>query len=85
MHQKLVRDPFLILVNSPKHPLHARNSFKIRYIERGLSKSHKNVGFFSLFRTQCLLIGQDYKLQKGVAKQVQKNSFISDVLPDQVR
>ena len=27
-HQKLVPDPFLILVNNPKQPLHARNSFK---------------------------------------------------------
>ena len=28
VHQKLVPDPFLILVNNPKQPLHARNSFK---------------------------------------------------------
>ena len=27
MHQKLIPDPFLILVNNPKQPLHARNSF----------------------------------------------------------
>ena len=26
--QKLVPDPFLILVNNPKQPLHARNYFK---------------------------------------------------------
>ena len=26
--QKLVPDPFLILKNNPKQPLHARNSFK---------------------------------------------------------
>ena len=25
-HQKLVPDPFCILVNNPKQPLHARNS-----------------------------------------------------------
>ena len=25
VHQKLVPDPFLILVNNPKQPLHARN------------------------------------------------------------
>ena len=30
MHQKLVLDPYLILVNKPKQPLHARNSFKIK-------------------------------------------------------
>ena len=28
MHQKLVLDPFLILVDNPKQPLHAVNSFK---------------------------------------------------------
>ena len=28
VHQKLVPDPFVILVNNPKHPLHARNSFE---------------------------------------------------------
>ena len=28
VHQTLVPDPFFILVNNPKQPLHARNSFK---------------------------------------------------------
>ena len=28
VQQKLVPDPFLILVNNPKQPLHARNYFK---------------------------------------------------------
>ena len=28
MHQKLVPEPFLILLNNPKQPLHARNHFK---------------------------------------------------------
>ena len=28
VHQKLVLDFFFILVNNPKQPLHARNSFK---------------------------------------------------------
>ena len=27
-HQKLVPDPFLILLNNPKQPSHARNSFE---------------------------------------------------------
>ena len=27
-HQKLVPDPFLILVNNPEQPLHPRNHFK---------------------------------------------------------
>ena len=29
-HQKLVPIPFLILVNNPKYPLHARNFFTIK-------------------------------------------------------
>ena len=28
VHQRLFPDPFLTLVNNPKMPLHARNSFK---------------------------------------------------------
>ena len=28
VHQKLVADPCFILLNNPKQPLHARNSFK---------------------------------------------------------
>ena len=28
MHQKLIPDPLLILVNNPKQPLRVRNSFK---------------------------------------------------------
>ena len=28
VHRKLVPDPFLILLNNPKQPLHARNLFK---------------------------------------------------------
>ena len=28
VHQKLVPNPFFILVNNPKQPLHARNSFR---------------------------------------------------------
>ena len=27
MHQKLIPEPFLMLLNNPKQPLHARNSF----------------------------------------------------------
>ena len=43
-------DPFLILLNNPKQPLHARNSFKSkRYFERGLSKSLWKVFFIFSF------------------------------------
>ena len=44
VHQKLVPDLFLILVNNPKQSLHARNLLKLRYFER-LSKSLKTLFF----------------------------------------
>ena len=64
MHQKLVLDPFLILVNNQKQPLHARNSFKKRYFERGLSKSLKKANFVFSFELSPFN-GQSYKKQKG--------------------
>ena len=50
VHQMLAPDPFLILLNNPKQPLHARNSLKIRYSEKGLSKSIKKVKFIFSFK-----------------------------------
>ena len=38
VYQKLAPDSFLILVNNPKQPLHARNCFKKRYFEEVLSE-----------------------------------------------
>ena len=48
MHQKLVPVPYLILVNNPKQPLHSRNYFENRYLERELSKNLKKVHLFFL-------------------------------------
>ena len=37
--QKLAPDPFLILINNPKKPLHARNSFKSKvFLKRIIKK-----------------------------------------------
>ena len=36
--QKLVPDPFLILVNNPKQPMHVRSSFKIKMFEKRIIK-----------------------------------------------
>ena len=49
VHQKLAPDPFLILLNSQKKPLHTRNSFKNKCFERGLSKTLKKVKFIFSF------------------------------------
>ena len=64
VHQKLAPDPFLILLNNPKQPLHARNSFKSkRYFERGLSKSLWKVFLFFL-SSPVVFNGQSYQ-KKG--------------------
>ena len=47
MHQKLIPDPILILLNNPKQSLHARILLQIRYFERELSKSFKEDNYFS--------------------------------------
>ena len=45
MHQKLIPDPFLILVNNPKQQ---RILLQIGYFEKGLSKRFKKVNFIFL-------------------------------------
>ena len=47
MHQTLISDPFLILVNNPKQPLHASNSFTNRiFWKRIIKKVLKSLFFF---------------------------------------
>ena len=48
-HQKLVPDPFLILVNNPKQPLHARNYFKNKIFWKIIIKNLKKVNLFFSF------------------------------------
>ena len=64
MHQKLLPDPFLILVNNPKQPCIQEIYLKIRYFERGLSKSLKKVYFFFLLNPVSSN-GQSYQKQNG--------------------
>ena len=45
VHEKLVPDPFFILINNPKQPFHARNYFKRKIFERELSKTLKLIVF----------------------------------------
>ena len=48
VHQKLVPDPFLILLNNPKQPLQSRNSFKNKiFWQRIIKKSLKSQVIFS--------------------------------------
>ena len=62
LYQKLVPDPFLILVDNQKQPVHTRNYFE-NYFERGLSKSLKKVSFI-FFPNPIHFNGQSYQKQK---------------------
>ena len=64
MHQKLVPDPFLILVNNSKQPLHTRNYFKNKMFWKRITKSLKKVNFTFSFEPSPLN-GQSYQKQKG--------------------
>ena len=86
MHQKLAPDPFLILPNNPKQPV------KVRYFERGLSKSFIKLTLFFLLNP-VFFNGQSNQKQKGSgtsdqslskSRNIQKNSFIRYMLSDQV-
>ena len=46
LHQKVVPDPFIILVNNPKQPLHARNFFKNNILKEDYQKALKMQGNF---------------------------------------
>ena len=53
MHQKLIPGPFLILLNNPKQPLDARNSFTNRiFWKRIIKKLLKKITLF-FFRNAC--------------------------------
>ena len=54
MHQKLVPDHYLNLLNNPKQLLHARNSFKNKYFKEDYWKSHIKVNFIFYFKPKDL-------------------------------
>ena len=64
VHQKLVPDPFLILVNDPKQPLHARNSFKNDILKEDYQKALKKLILFFL-SSPVPFSRQNYQKQKG--------------------
>ena len=63
VHQKLVPDPILILVNNPKQPLHIKTFFGNRYFERGLSKSLEKINII-FFSYSVPINGQNYQKRK---------------------
>ena len=81
-HRKLVPDPFLILVNNPKQTLHAI----IFFLKKDILKEDYQKSLFLL--TQKIMKKQSEPGTNDqslfLLKQVQKNPYISYVLPDQV-
>ena len=66
VHRKLAPDPFIISLNNPKQPLHARNSFLKKIIwKRIIKKTLKNLLYF-FFRTQSFLMDRVIKNKRGL-------------------
>ena len=66
MHQKLAPDPFLILLNNLKQPLHARNSFKNEvFWKRTIKKPLKSL-LYLFFLIQSLLMDKVIKNKRGL-------------------
>ena len=67
VHQKLVSDPFFILVNNPKQPLHAGTSFKNKIFWKRIINYEplKKLTLFFLLNP-VPFNGQCYKKQKGL-------------------
>ena len=84
MHQKLVPDPFLILVNNPKQPLHTRNSLK-DILKEDYQKAFKKLSLFFL-SNPVPFNGQSYQKQKepGTSDQSLFRSQNKFTLSDQV-
>ena len=60
VYQKLVPDPFLILVNSKKWQMHASNSFENNIFWKRIIKKLKKVNLIFLSNLDPFY-GQDYK------------------------
>ena len=65
IYQKLVLDPFLILVNNPEQPLHAINYFENIIWKRIIKKLWKSWLYF-LFWTQSILMDKFIKNKRGL-------------------
>ena len=63
MHQKQVPDPFLILINNPKQPLHVRNFF-INILKEDYQKALQKLTLFFL-SNPVPFNEQSYQKQKG--------------------
>ena len=64
MRKKLVTDPFLILVNNSKQPLHARNSFKSHILNEDYQKALIKLTLL-FYWSPAPFNGQSYQKQKG--------------------
>ena len=64
MYQKLAPDPFLILLNDPKQPLHARNYFLKDILKEDYQKAWKKLTLFFLSNL-VPFNRQSYQKQKG--------------------
>ena len=64
--EKLVLDIFIILVNNPKQPFHARNSFKSKIFLKTIIKKPLKRKLYFFFRTQFLSTDKIIKNKRGL-------------------
>ena len=62
MYQKLIPDPFFILVKNPKQPLHAINSFETKVLKEDYQKPLKTLTLLFLSHP-VFFNGQSYQKQ----------------------
>ena len=86
----LVPYSFFILVNNPKQPLFARNSFKSKIFWKGIIKNLKKTKLHFFFPTQSLFMNKVIKNKRGLelvtslSSVYKTSSKISYILSDQV-
>ena len=92
VHQKLVPDSFLILVNETKQPFYAGNFFKNKSLLEDYQKALEKLTLF-FFQIKFFFIDKIIKNRRGLElvtsssldhKTSSENSFISYILSDQV-
>ena len=66
MHQTLVPDPFFILINNAKQPLHAKNYFKNKIFWKGINKNLLKSNLYFFFPTQSLLMDKISKNKRSL-------------------
>ena len=86
VHQRLVPDTFLIMVNRPKQPLHGENYFWNQIFQRGLLKSLKKVNYMTRKKPAWWYVTKQFLSysKNYISKFMQANSWHGRIQQHQV-